>query len=491
MSNSAVQEQLGQAISKGVLPASVSASATQVLKRLEQPLRIVLLGLPGSGKTSVLNLLLGEELIPEGQLHLPTVKVEAGTIPQMICTLRDGTKKIIAGTDLGALETLKPAFVTVQADSPALSKINLLEIVAPDAPDQLRKAVAWATKRADVLIWCTTDFTPAEQELWYGVPDHLKDHGLLVLTKTDLLMGQTEINTRLAQMARISGEEFLRILPLSAKSALQARGSDGKINMTAFKASGATGLIAAIKTQIEEAQREAQDSAAQILNRYSDDIELAQTNDASPVAPKVANFPKVVAESEQPRPATPELKRHEPMVSESVVPELKVVSETVFTEPEAFEVESLKDAESPEPELSEPEQTPTIPSESETPEPVSEETMTGEILLPSAEERVLLEEALAVIAVYVSDLTSMLDEPDKWPEDMVLFSCEEAVAMLPGVLGDGSSPVLSRIHSVVIQAQDALMEMKHEAKATQSDDAVALVLQVRREIEALLIEPKD
>lgn len=484
VSNSSVQEQLGQAIAKGALPASVSASATQVLKRLEQPLRVVLLGLPGSGKTSVLNLLLGEELIPEGQLHLPTIKVEAGTIPQMICTLRDGTKKIIAGTDLGALETLKPAFVTVQADSPALVKINLLEIVAPDATDQLRKAIAWAAKRADVLIWCTTDFTSVEQELWYDVPDHLKDHGLMLMTKTDLLMGQTEINTRLAQIARTSGEEFLRILPLSAKSALQARGSDGKVNMTAFKASGATGLIAAIKTQIEEAQRQAQESAVQILNRYSNEIDLARANDTPPQAPVAADFPKVVAQSEQPVPVATEPQRHEPMVSDPVVPELKVVSETVYTEPEDFDVEDL------ELESSEPEQIPTAPIASETPEPVSEETISEDIPLPSIEERVLLEEARSVIAVYESDLASMLAEPDKWPEDMVLFSCEEAVAMLPGVLGDNPGPALSRIHTAVLEAQDALMAMKHEALETQSDDAVALVLQVRREIEALLTEPK-
>lgn len=484
MSNSSVQEQLGHAIAKGVLPASVSASATQVLKRLEQPLRIVLLGLPGAGKTSVLNLLLGEDLIPEGQLHLPTVKVEAGTIPQMICTLRDGTKKIIAGTDLGVLESLKPAFVTVQTDSPALAKINLLEIVAPDATDQLGKAIAWATKRADVLIWCTTDFTPVEQELWYDVPDHLKDHGLMLMTKTDLLMGQTEINARLAQIARTSGEEFLRILPLSAKSALQARGSDGNINMSAFKASGATGLIAAIKTQIEEARREAQGSAAQILKRYSSEIDLAHANDTPSEAPETAGFPKVVARSEQPVPVATELKRHEPTGSDSVVPDLKVVSDTVFTEPEEFDVEDLML------ESSEPEQIPTASITSKTPEPASEETISGEIPQPTIEERVLLEEALAVIAVYESDLASMLDEPDKWPEDMVLFSCEEAVAMLPGVLGDNPGPALSRVHTAVLEAQDALMAMKHEAKETQSDDAVALVLQVRREIEALLTEPK-
>ena len=256
---STVQSRLDYVIANGLLPDVAAGSAKQVLERIRQPIRVVVLGLPGSGKSAVLNLLLGHDLIPDDIQKLPTLQVEFGAVNQMVCVLPDGSRKTVPGSDLKTLDGIKPVFVTVEADFPALSKISLLDIVASDNVNEQRKAIAWASKRADVMIWCTTEFTGVEQDLWYEVPDNLKDHGLLLLTKTDLLAGQAEINTRLAEFAKSAGEEFLRIMPLSAKHALSIRASKANLNMAAFKATGASGLIAAVMSQIENNQRDAQD----------------------------------------------------------------------------------------------------------------------------------------------------------------------------------------------------------------------------------------
>ncbi|WP_457650730.1 hypothetical protein [Profundibacter sp.] len=459
MSKKSTREKLEYAISANLLPEGVAKPATNILKAFDAPLRVVLLGSTGAGKTSVLNLLLGQNMVPDGTDGIPTVKWEYGIEPKMLCTLPDRSKKIIGGIDFDACASLKPAFVTVQANLPALAKISVMEVVAPDIPVQKQKAVSWACKQADVLIWCTTDFTTEEQQIWDIVPDRLKDHGFLLLTKTDQLMGQAEINTRLAALSRCCGDEFLRILPISARLALEARGNGRNLNLNLFKSSGATGLISAIKGQIEEAQRVVTDNAEQILARYCKDSDFAEletvVETAPPVGEPVVEEPPAKAETPEPEhTATP------PRMTE--VP------------PAPTPVEPERPRAAPPPKLE-------VVGSSNTEKPVQKAPDAAD------KDKIVLEEALAILTVYERDLVASLDRPEPWDDDQALQVCEEAIAMLPGVLEDGSSPALSDVISSVYDAQDMLILMQHEQSETGADDALSLLLQIRRDIESTLV----
>lgn len=459
MSKKSTREKLEFAISTGLLPEDVAKPAKNVLKGFDTPLRIVLLGASGVGKTAVLNLLLGQNMVPDGIDGMPSVKLEFGVEPKMLCTLPDGSKKIIGGIDFEACTSLKPAFVTVQANLPALAKISVMEVVAPDVPEQQQKAVSWACKQADVVIWCSTDFTEDQQDIWDVVPDRLKDHGFLLLTKTDQLMGQAEINTRLASLSRICGDEFLRILPISAKLALEARGTGRNLNLNLFKSSGATGLISAIKGQIEEAQRATTDNAEQILARYCRDCDYQETETVVDTPPQV-NEP--VSEDAPVQVDTPE-------------PEQTITSPRMIEVPPAeapVEPERQRTAAAPKLEV-------VGPSYADKPDDKTVES--------ADKDKVLLEEALAVLSVYERDLVASLDHPDPWDDDQALQVCEEAIAMLPGVLEDGASPALSDVIAGVYDAQDTLILMQHEQSDSVADDALTLLLQVRRDIESILV----
>ncbi|WP_457644982.1 hypothetical protein [Profundibacter sp.] len=459
MSKKSTREKLEYAISAGLLPEGVAKPATNVLKAFDAPLRVVLLGSSGVGKTSVLNLLLGQNMVPDGMNGIPTAKWEYGIEPKMLCTLPDGSKKIVGGIDFDACASLKPAFVTVQANLPALAKISVMEVVAPDVPEQKQKAVSWACKQADVLIWCTTDFTPEEQGIWDIVPDRLKDHGFLLLTKTDQLMGQAEINTRLAALSRCCGDEFLRILPISARLALEARGNGRNLNLNLFKSSGATGLISAIKGQIEEAQRAVTDNAEQILARYCKDSDFAEpetvTETPPPIEEPVVEEPPAKAEAPEP-------------VHTTADPRMAEVSPA----PAPAEPERPRAASAPKLEV-------VGPSYAEK----SGEKPSG----TADKDKIVLEEALAILSVYERDLVASLDHPEPWSDDQALQVCEEAIAMLPGVLEDGASPALSDVISSVYDAQDMLILMQHEQSETGADDALTLLLQIRRDIESTLV----
>ncbi len=460
MSKKSAREKLEYAISAGLLPEGVAKPAMNVLKGFDAPLRIVLLGNSGVGKTSVLNLLLGQNMVPDGIDGIPTAKWEYGIEPKMLCTLPDGSKKIIGGIDFDACASLKPAFVTVQANLPALAKISVMEVVAPDVPEQKQKAVSWACKQADVVIWCTTDFTADEQDIWDVVPDRLKDHGFLLLTKTDQLMGQAEINTRLAALSRCCGDEFLRILPISARLALEARGNGRNLNLNLFKSSGATGLISAIKAQIEEAQRAVTDNAEQILARYCDESDFAEpetvVETAPPAREPVVEEPPAKAEAPEPERTAP------PPPRMTEVP------------PAPTPVEPERPRAAPPPKLE-------VVGSSNTEKPVQKAPDAAD------KDKIVLEEALAILTVYERDLVASLDHPEPWDDDQALQVCEEAIAMLPGVLEDGSSPALSDVISSVYDAQDMLILMQHEQSETGADDALTLLLQIRRDIESTLV----
>ena len=460
MSKKSTREKLEYAISAGLLPEGVAKPAVNVLKAFDAPLRVALLGNSGAGKTSVLNLLLGQNMVPDGIDGIPTTKWEHGIEPKMLCTLPDGSKKIIGGIDFDACASLRPAFVTVQANLPALAKISVMEVVAPDVPEQKQKAVSWACKQADVVIWCTTDFTEDEQDIWDIVPDRLKDHGFLLLTKTDQLMGQAEINTRLAALSRCCGDEFLRILPISARLALEARGNGRNLNLNLFKSSGATGLISAIKGQIEEAHRAVSDNAEQILARYCHDSDFAEpetvVETAPPVGEPVVEEPVTKAEVSQPEhtaPPPPHM-TEVPPARASVEPERPRAAAAPKLEVVGSSYTEKTDQKAPD---------------------------------AADKDKVVLEEALAILSVYERDLVASLDHPEPWDDDQALQVCEEAIAMLPGVLEDGSSPALSDVISSVYDAQDMLILMQHEQSETGADDALTLLLQIRRDIESTLV----
>jgi ribosome biogenesis GTPase A len=95
-----VAQRLGRALDRGLLPAGGPAEAAErLIERLERSARVALLGLPGSGKSSILNLLVGAVVVPE-TLRLPTIIVQHGDVARMICTLTDGTTKLLPGHDL-------------------------------------------------------------------------------------------------------------------------------------------------------------------------------------------------------------------------------------------------------------------------------------------------------------------------------------------------------------------------------------------------------
>jgi hypothetical protein len=280
-----VAQRLGQLLDRGLLPAGGPAEAAErLIERLERPARIALLGLPGAGKSAVLNLLSGSVVVPEN-LRLPTIVVQHGSTERMICTLSDGQTQEVPGRDLTQVLTLNPALVTLELDLPALKVISLLEVSAGPMEAEQRRAAVWASKRADILIWCTTSYLPKEQQVWEGMPDTIKDNGFLFLTKVDLLGSREAARGMLERVELRAGEEFRQVLSLSAKQARQALQAPGGLDHELFRDSGAAAMISTIKTRVQMARRADTDMAELLLARHVEASGIVAKRFAEPEAP--------------------------------------------------------------------------------------------------------------------------------------------------------------------------------------------------------------
>ena len=302
-----VAQRLGQLLDRGLLPAGGPAEAAErLIERLERPARVALLGLPGSGKSAILNLLTGAVVVPE-TLRLPTIIVQHGAVPRMLCTLTDGRTETVPGSDLNHVLALNPALVTLEMDLPALKVISLLEVSAGPMEAEQRRAAIWASKRADILIWCTTSYLPKEQQVWEGMPDVVKDNGFLFLTKVDLLGSREAAAGMLERVEMRAGEEFRQVLSISAKQARAAMAPGAPVDRELFRDSGAAAVITTIKSRVQAARRADTDMAELLLARHVEAggivaRRFAEPDEAAPstsgTAPQWVPPPEAASEAE-------------------------------------------------------------------------------------------------------------------------------------------------------------------------------------------------
>ncbi len=258
-----VHEELKQAVASGLLPEAAHKRAMQLAGRLDQPVRIALLGMEGAGKSRILNLLVGSKVIPES-VNLPTVQLTHGDTTQAICTLDDGTKKTLdhfgekttfETVDILKIIAVKPTFVELRIPLPALKKISVLDVASTNEPEALSAACQWAAKRCEVAMWCTKGYVPAEQAIWAQMPDLIKDHAFLMLTHADQIAAAGKLDIAIAAVRKAAGDEFNHVLPIATLDALASRGADGAVDKEKMRSSGGTALIGAVLKQVDQGRQ--------------------------------------------------------------------------------------------------------------------------------------------------------------------------------------------------------------------------------------------
>ncbi|MFQ6551265.1 hypothetical protein AAD018_002850 [Aestuariibius insulae] len=469
---------LDKGIQTGIFPDPVAEQAKLYLMHLRDPVRLSVMGLPGTGKSTLTNFLTGASVVPEG-IRLPSLWVVRGERNRAICTLRDGTEEVIEPIDAGEIAACAPVFVRLEMRLPALDKISVLEVVmGPEISDR-RRALGWAARRTDIAIWCSQAFDHEEQELWSTMPDRIKDHAFLVISKADELASSGILQDRLADLGATAAEDFQGIYPIATLQALDARAPDGSVDKAKLTSSGGRALIGAILRIVEQGRQSALDNAGILLRQYQDALSraIAPTPAPPPAAatPMPEPDPEPEADEEKSKTLDPRTRRR-PRQKSDLRMLLRIADQVQVAQP----VE--EPAPEPEPED---EPAPEIEVAAET----KEDASPSNVVELHPETREAFEKAVGYLAnkgqELAEELPKMGPAAPKWIIDETIEIANELVDQL-GMLGMHDDPALAKAAEMSFDAADLLQLMQIEKEDNAAVEALAVLLQMKREFESRL-----
>jgi len=266
MSVAMVQQQLEQALDYGHVPDEEKRRAEQLLMRLKSPVRVVLIGKPGSGKSRLVNMLTGQSVIPETP-DLPPLEVRFGPQPRTVYLMADGAEQACDGLQLDLPPPPETAIIRAELPLEVLNRFCLTEISLEGSATDQKALVYWALNRADIVLWCSQAFDASEQALWAPAEEALKDHSFLVLTKADQLQMKGVLSDRIGQLEEIVAEEFFRMYPIATIQAISAS-SDSEIrDAPLWASSGGKALMDAINKVVNTGRSADADNALMFLRR--------------------------------------------------------------------------------------------------------------------------------------------------------------------------------------------------------------------------------
>lgn len=443
-------------LASGRLSEALTKRAAHLLARIEQPARLGVFGLPGSGKTALLNLLLGETVLPDSP-ELPTISLGYGETAQATCTLKDGTRERVDGADIAALLQYDPAFIEAQMPLASLSKLSMMEIVAGGQMHEQQRALTWASKRVDLALWCSkTNFQVAEQDIWEVMPEDVMDHAFLLLTNFDEPVPEAEQAERLRQ-ARRNGEAFFqKIMPIAPRHALAARVPGGNVNKEQMRASGAMNLISAILREVEAGRQGVLDQAELFLHQ----------TDFAPTA----------------KPATQTAPSPDPSPAPSAEP---VESTEAAAKPDPAPQEAPVVEAQPEP-VAEPQSEPV--AETLAPDAPKPETVTAEIIPLTAHAREVVAQAVEQLTAEGAVMLESL-QAGALTDETVVETCVDTVSWLADYMSAsdaGDDPTFGMCRDVALDAADLAQLIQLEKGEGVAADMLSLMIQLKQDIQTTL-----
>lgn len=261
----------------------------QLLSQLRKPIQISFVGLPGSGKTGLINMMLNGVSVPS--FDGPEV-VELVYGPESAtCFVQD---EDTVHREAGVVETAPdmdgPYRVRLEIPDERLLVQSFAEIRLPEVETKQQALLDYAARSSTILIWCSELFEEAEQAIWSDLPEHIKDHGFLALTMADRQMMKGRLTDRIAELEEFVSEEFFGLYPIATLQAISARSEPSAQKSDMWKLSGGEALYDAITRQVSLGRGEDVDRVKVLLEQL--DVEPEQA--AVPLAgtPVAKSTPK-------------------------------------------------------------------------------------------------------------------------------------------------------------------------------------------------------
>ena len=168
--------------------------AEHLQAQLDAPVRIAVAGNRDTGKSSLINLLAGSDIIPTDPARndLPPIILRHSAAEMTTAGWWDRPGKQFAGINLEAALAEQPDVVSLDIDCDVLEDLWLVDIPPLDDADGGKQARFALAKLSDMLLWCSDASDGVRGgglDEWQNVPATLRRNTVLVLTHADGIEG--------------------------------------------------------------------------------------------------------------------------------------------------------------------------------------------------------------------------------------------------------------------------------------------------------------
>jgi hypothetical protein len=214
---------------------------------------LALFGEFSAGKSSIVNLLVGRDILPTAVLsntrrptyvrYAPSLRIEA--------IAESGDREPISPDAIKTLAREEISHFDIGIPSDLLRRVEVLDTPGFADPFHHPERTLAAIDSADICIWCTLAtqaWSQSERQIWLSMPARLRTSGILVATHIDTLAHGREQQRVRTRLKREAGDFFSDIVLLAVPDAMRAIQADGRItDPDLWQRSGGSALIAALQ----------------------------------------------------------------------------------------------------------------------------------------------------------------------------------------------------------------------------------------------------
>lgn len=224
-----------------MMPLSSRTSTTlkNLTQSIQEPMKIAIIGQFSSGKSTFLNALLGQEILPSGitPITAKICHIVYGNDCALELHYKNGniaTKPLYYMNEVSVAENAKIAFYKLYAPLELLKSMSFLDTPGFNSQNQSDTDTTNAVlESVDGIIWLTLIDNVGKQSEKEIINAHIRRYAsksLCVLNQKDRLKNEDEINTSLEYAKKAFSGLFGDIIAISAKNALQSYSHNNELN---------------------------------------------------------------------------------------------------------------------------------------------------------------------------------------------------------------------------------------------------------------------